>query len=118
MEVRRSAAYSENAIALGKRSYRRIVRIRDGNGGKHEEPKTGTDTREKEQLDFESESKETATAPRKRRRSAATVAIRWSNTMIGRITADLGAELIREDARRRERVRYLEKMKPVVPKGR
>jgi hypothetical protein len=82
------------------RSYRRIARIRDGNSGKNEEPKTGTDTGEKEQLEFESESKGTATAPKKGRRSAAFVAIRWSNTTVGRITADLGAELIREDARR------------------
>lgn len=124
MEARSSAAYSDNATALGKRSYRRIAGIRDGNGGKQEEPKTGTDAGEKEKLEFESENKETTTAPGKRRRSAATVAIPVSSAaeyrdgMVGRITADLGAELIREDARRRERVRYLENMRSVVPKGR
>jgi hypothetical protein len=124
MEVRRSAAYSDNATASGKWSYRRIAGIRDGNGDKHEEPKTGTGAGEKEELEFEFRSKETATALGKRRRSAAIVAISVSSAaeyrggMVGRITADLDAELIRDCARRRKRVRHLENIRPVVSKGR
>jgi hypothetical protein len=99
MEVRRSKFYSDNATALGKRSYRRIAGIREGNGGNHEEPKSGTGAGEKEELEFEFRSKKTATALGQRRRSAATVAMpvlsaaEYRGGMVGRITADLGAEL-------------------------
>lgn len=70
-----SSAYSVNATTLGKRSYRRIAWICDGNGSEHEEPKTGTGGGggEKQELKFEFESEETSMAPGKRRRSAATV---------------------------------------------
>lgn len=44
-----SSAYSVNATTLGKRSYRRIARICDGNGAEHEEPKTGTGAGEKQE---------------------------------------------------------------------
>jgi hypothetical protein len=77
-----SASYA-STTALGKRSYRRIAGLRDGDRNNEGEAKIGTDAGEEEemQLELELECEATATAPGKRRRSTPPLYHRWWYTV-------------------------------------